>query len=124
MVILFPLDLHIAIKLIIALFLLISLVVAWKKQPGHIGEAGVKTLVWQPDGSWLLESEDGQVFNAHLHESTYVHPWLVVLNFRVPGKRGLLSFPLAPDALDGETFRALRTRLKVSGVQQDDNLLN
>ena len=58
---------------------------------------------------------DGESLPAALHESTYVHPWLVVLNFRQADKRGLLTFALAPDALDGETFRELRVRLKIEG---------
>ncbi len=113
--ILFPLDLALAVKITIAVLLLVSLVIALRKQPGRMGEGGVQTLTWQTDGEWLLETVDGKQLKATLHESTYVHPWLVVLNFRQEGKRGLLSFALAPDALDQETFRALRVRLKVAG---------
>ena len=113
--ILFPLDLSLLVKSAIALMLIISLAVSLKKQPGRVGEGGVQTLIWQADGDWLLETADGQSFAATLHESTYVHPYMVVLNFRQENKRGLLSFPLAPDALGAETFRILRVRLKVAG---------
>ncbi len=117
--ILFPLDFPIVIKGLIAVVLLLSLVVAWRKQPGKVGEGGVKTLTWQADGEWLLGTVDGKQLQANLHESTYVHPWLVVLNFRQQAKRGILSFTLAPDALDKETFRELRVRLKVAGKLTD-----
>jgi hypothetical protein len=113
--VLLPLDFPLIIKLLIVVVLLVSLVVAWRKQPGKVGEGGVKTLIWKADGNWLLETIDGESLNATLHESTYVHPWLVVLNFRQEGKQGLLSFVLAPDALDHEIFRELRVRLKVAG---------
>jgi hypothetical protein len=113
--VLLPLDFPLIIKLLIVVVLLVSLVVAWRKQPGKVGEGGVKTLIWKADGDWLLETIDGESLNATLHESTYVHPWLVVLNFRQEGKQGLLSFVLAPDALDHEIFRELRVRLKVAG---------
>jgi len=117
--ILFPLDLPLSVKLLIAAALVLSLFVAWKKQPGKVGEGGVQLLTWQTDGEWLLETGDAQQFTATLHESTYVHPWLVVLNFKRDGQRGLLSFALAPDALDKETFRELRVRLKVAGKMED-----
>lgn len=117
--VLFPLDLSLPVKLIIGAVLVVSLVVAWLKQPGQVGEGGVQVLTWQADGEWLLETRDGQQLKASLHESTYVHPWLVVLNFRQEGKRGLLSFTLAPDALDPETFRELRVRLKVAGHSKE-----
>lgn len=113
--VLFPLDLLLLVKLGIAAVLIVSLVVALRKQPGRVGEGGVQTLIWKADGDWVLETTEGELLNAPLHESTYVHPWLVVLNFRQENKRGLLSFTLAPDALDGETFRELRVRLKVAG---------
>jgi toxin CptA len=118
--VLFPLDLPLIIKLAIAALLVVSLIVAWKKQPGKVGEDGVQSLVWQVDGDWLLETGDGQQWKAVLHESTYVHPWLVVLNFRREDRRGLLSFALAPDALDKETFRELRVRLKVAGQAKEE----
>jgi hypothetical protein len=117
--VLFPLDISLPVKLSIAAVLVVSLVVAWSKQPGQVGEGGVEILTWQADGEWLLETRDGQHFKASLHESTYVHPWMVVLNFRQQGKRGLISFTLAPDALDPETFRELRVRLKVAGHSKD-----
>lgn len=117
--VLFPLNMPLYIKLGIAAVLLVSLVIALRKQPGRVGEGGVHTLIWKTDGDWLLETVDGESLNATLHESTYVHPWLVVLNFRQEDKRGLLSFALAPDALDREIFRGLRVRLKVAGSKEE-----
>lgn len=113
--ILFPLDLSVSIKAVVAVILLVSLVIALSKQPGRVGEKGVQTLVWQADGDWLLETVGGEQLKASLHESTYVHPWLVVLNFRQEDKPGMLSFTLPPDSLDAEIFRELRVRLKVAG---------
>lgn len=113
--VLFPLDLPLVIKITAAVVLLVSLIIAVRKQPGRTGEGGVQTLIWKADGDWVLGTAEGESLNATLHESTYVHPWLVVLNFRQENKRGLLSFTLAPDTLDRETFRELRVRLKVSG---------
>ncbi|MBN4079231.1 hypothetical protein JYT26_01180 [Beggiatoa alba] len=113
--VLFPLDFSMLIKLVIAAVLVVSLLVALRKQPGSVGEGDVHKLTWSADGEWLLETTGGELITATLHESTYVHPWLVVLNFRQENKRGLLSVVLVPDALDAETFRELRVRLKVAG---------
>lgn len=117
--VLFPLDLALMIKLGLAALLVVSLIVALRKQPGRVGEGGVQTLIWKSDGDWILETTEGETLNATLHESTYVHPWLVVLNFRLENKRDLLSFALAPDALDAETFRELRVRLKTAGKSEE-----
>jgi toxin CptA len=113
--VLFPLELTLWVKISITITLVVSLLVSLKKQPGRVGERGVQTLTWEADGDWLLETTEGESLTTTLHESTYVHPWFIVLNFREAHKRGLLSFVLAPDALDAETFRALRVRLKVAG---------
>lgn len=115
LLVLVPLDLSILIKMIIAVALVVSWVVAMRKQPGRMNEEGVQSLIWQSDGEWLLQTVAGDELPATLHPSTYVHPWLVVLNFRQEGKPGLLSVVLVPDALDAETFRELRVRLKVAG---------
>ena len=117
--VLIPLDLSLFIKLGIAAVLLVSLIIALRKQPGRTGEGGVQALTWKADGDWVLETAEGESLSARLHESTYVHPWLVVLNFRQENKRGLLSFALAPDALDHEIFRELRVRLKVAGSLEE-----
>jgi len=117
--VLFPLDLSLFIKLGVAAVLLVSLIIALRKQPGRTGEGGVQSLIWKADGDWVLETAEGESLYATLHESTYVHPWLVVLNFRQENKRGLLSFTLAPDALDHEVFRELRVRLKVAGSLEE-----
>ena len=117
--ILLPLYIPLVIKLGLTIVLVVSLVIALRKQPGRVGEGGVQTLIWKADGDWLLETTEGESLNATLHESTYVHPWLVVLNFRQENKSGLLSFALAPDALDSETFRELRVRLKVAGNSKE-----
>lgn len=117
--VLFPLALPLFVKLGIAAVLVVSLVIALRKQPGRTGEGGVQALTWKADGDWLLETAEGESLNATLHESTYVHPWLVVLNFRLEDKRGLISFALAPDALDADTFRELRARLKVAGKMEE-----
>ncbi len=116
--VLFPLDLSLLVKITITVVLLVSLVIAVRKQPGRIGEGGVQTLTWQTDGVWVLETVGGEKMEASLHESTYVHPWLVVLNFRRENQRGLLTFTLAPDALDREIFRELRVRLKMAGKSE------
>lgn len=119
--VLFPLDLSSTIKLVIVAILIVSLIVALRKQPGRVGEGGIHKLIWKVDGDWLLETTNNESITATLHESTYVHPWLVVLNFRQENKRGLLSFPLVRDALDAETFRDLRVRLKVAGGLKDND---
>jgi hypothetical protein len=56
-----------------------------------------------------------------LHPSTYVHPWLVVLNFRLADRRRLRSLVLLPDTLDADSFRHLRLRLGLIGDPAADD---
>ena len=48
---------------------------------------------------------------AKISPTTYVQPWLIVLNLNLPGRKRC-SLVLFPDALDEQTFRRLRVRLK------------
>lgn len=76
----------------------------------------VKHLTWKQDGEWVMEARDGESRQAQLHVSSYAHPWLVVLNFHVEGRRRLKSVVLFPDALPADSLRRLRVRLSLEGA--------
>ena len=73
----------------------------------------VVRLVWTRHGHWRLVTADGAAHNAELQGDSYVHPWLVILNFTLqPG--GGTSVVLFPDSLHDDDFRRLRVRLRTA----------
>ena len=63
------------------------------------------------DGSWRVARPSGRL-HAHLAAGTFCSRWLVVLSLRTG--EGVLRRVLLPDALDRETWRRLRVRLRNS----------
>jgi len=77
--------------------------------------AAIRELVWEADGLWRLLRVDGSESEACLQGDSFVHPYLVVLNFRqLDGRR--CSVLLTPQRVSAETLRRLRVRLKLEGV--------
>lgn len=68
------------------------------------------------DGSWQLRLTDGNTHQASLLPDSYLHPELLVLNFRLgSGKRR--SVVLVRDSADATSLRRLRVGLAL-GVRQ------
>lgn len=84
----------------------------------HRGNKAVRRAVWQADGQWLLQGHHGDEQPASLLPSSYLHPRLLILNFRIGGtgqRRNLLLFP---DSLDFQTLRRLRSRLRIEAASR------
>ncbi len=54
----------------------------------------------------------GSEKNCAFHGSTYVSPYLTVLNLKEEGRRLMKSVVILPDAIDREEFRQLRVWLR------------
>ena len=70
-------------------------------------------LNWGSGDEWTLHRLDGQEITARLLPTSYVHPWMVVLNFKDENRRHRRSVVLMPGCLDRDTFRRLRVRLNL-----------
>lgn len=116
MALLAPLVLPIELKITMAVMLLASLIITLQRQAGAPRAGNIATLVWKADGDWVIETVGGKICEAQLQPSSYLHLWLVVLNFRLDESRRTRSVIFFPDALDTEVFRKLRVRLGVDGV--------
>ena len=81
----------------------------------------IQTALWQTDGGWLLTFADGRETEVTLSPSTFVSLSLVVLNFRA-GRLHRYAIPLFRDALDPETLRRLRQRLRSDGAASAPDL--
>lgn len=104
-----------------ALIVLASMAWGIRRHALRLDRNAIVRLVWDADDAWLLVTAAGRELAAVLMTSSYVHPWLAVLNFQTEGTgvRRLWrrrSVVLLPDALDAESFRRLRVRLRIDGA--------
>lgn len=83
----------------------------------HRGARSIRRLVWQADGQWLLDDGRESAQPAHLLPSSYLHPRLVILNFRLLTRRGRRNLVLLPDSLDAQTLRQLRRRMRIESAE-------
>ena len=79
------------------------------------GKRALRQLLWKADGSWLLQDAEGRKSEGHLLPSTYVHPQLIVLNFRM-GAGNRRTRVILGDEAAPELLRRLRARLLDQGA--------
>ena len=76
--------------------------------------SAINSVEWDGGEEWLLFMAKGNKRRARLLGSSYVHPWLMVLNFSSEGGYPRpSSLILMPDALDAVMQRRLRVRLRL-----------
>lgn len=66
----------------------------------------------RPDCSCAVQTRNGEWLEASLLGSSFVAPYLTILNLRVAGGKFNPSVVLLPDAVEAEDFRRLRVLLK------------
>jgi len=116
MAIVLPLNFSWLIKITLLTLVAVSMFVVLRGK----GFANVNVLTWKEGSEWVLELNDGTQVETYLLPSSYVSPWLVVLNFsKAENQRGR-SVTLFRDTLDQETFRRLRVRLRMGGKNADN----
>ncbi len=80
----------------------------------------IVSATWAPDGAWSLQLRSGVQIDARLSPATFVSLPLVVLNLRVGAWRRC-ALPLFGDAIDPDTLRRLRARLRLEGASGRDD---
>jgi toxin CptA len=80
----------------------------------------IVSATWAPDGAWSLQLRSGVEIDARLSPATFVSLPLVVLNLRVGAWRRF-ALPLFGDAIDPDTLRRLRARLRLEGAGGSDD---
>lgn len=110
------LGLSLEIKISLLAILAISMFVVLRSK----GLANVNNMTWKEGGEWVLELNDGTQYETYLLPSSYISPWLVVLNFNKVENQRNRSITLFRDALDPESFRRLRVRMGVEKGEKTD----
>jgi toxin CptA len=111
MAVMVPAGLSPWLTLLISAGIVTSLVHTLKAHALLRARNAVVQLVWDAEGEWTLLTAAGQSFKARLLPTTYLHPHVVILNFRRDHRWGSRAVVVLPDAVDADTFRRLRVRL-------------
>jgi toxin CptA len=73
------------------------------------------------DGAGIsLQTRRGEWLDGDLLGSSYVSPWLTIVNCQLRGRRGARRVILLPDNVDPRDFRRLRTWLRWKGRESLD----
>lgn len=103
-----------------AALLLSSLGYHWFRHARLQGRALIVRAVWQTQGDWrVFQNAGDEPVKAELLADSFVHPLLIILNFRLPGPGGRQSLLVCRDSIDADSFRRLRARLNVSVLAAD-----
>ena len=76
------------------------------------GRRAVTELHWDGAEVWTLFGPDGQPQTAQLHGSSYLQPWVAILNFSTGGWIGRTVL-LLEDSVEPEQMRRLCARLRL-----------
>ena len=101
------------VVLLFSLLLTVSFFVVLDQHVLRRGQQQLKCVSQDSSGQWWLQKQTGEKFTAQLQGDSYLHPRLVVLNFKNIKRR--YSVVLMQDSLDRASFRRLRVRLLVMG---------
>jgi len=112
--VLFFLPLEYWMQLLALLAVMVSLIQALCTHVFRTNDAAIKSAEWGSKGEWVLLTANGNKVAAQLQVSSYVQPWIIILNFSMSRFRRR-SLILLPDTVDPELLRCLRVRLKLLG---------
>lgn len=107
---LMPLSLW--VKLLISPALLASAVFYLKRDALLTFQNSTIALQVHSDCQCEIQNQQGEWEDAELLGTSFVAPYLTVLNFKIAGKHNAKHVVIFPDAIDSEQFRKLRVLLK------------
>ncbi len=106
------LPVAVPLRLALGLLVVVSLVYGFKAHVLRRGGSALAAVELDSVAGWSLYTSEGVVKNASLHPSSFIRPWLMVLNFSV-GRFRSRTMILSPDAVDGDSLRRLRVQLRI-----------
>ena len=116
---LWPLALALWLKAAIAAALIVSLAFHLRRYALLAASASIVGIEIGEDGHCALQTRGGAQLEARLLGSSFVMPYLTVLNFKPAGSRIARHMTILPDSLGADEFRRLRVwlRWKVDWVE-------
>jgi toxin CptA len=110
--VLWPLALPLGMKVAIAILLIASLIYYLRKDALLIAHDAVVALTLTNEMSCILITRSGQSAACSLSDSTFVAPYLTVINLQPVERFFMRSVVILPDSMDAEEFRRLRIWLR------------
>ncbi len=108
-------DLPLFVKVVVAAGMLAGLVLHLRRHLFRSCRRAVAHLVWKEGEEWLLETCKGEVVMAKLLNTSFVSPWLILLNFKPSTGGWTWPVLIMPDNVDSTSFRRLCAKLRMSG---------
>jgi toxin CptA len=109
-----PLRLPVWLALLLSVAVIASLTYTLTTHALLVSRRAIVQLIWDAEGKWTLLTLKGERLTAQLQPTTYLHPHLVILNFRLGKLWERRAVVLLPDSVDADTFRRLRVRLALT----------
>jgi len=88
---------------------------AWSTVRRHASQHAQNAVVylhWHSGETWLIGLANGEVLEAELLRDSYLHPSLLILNFRCLASGRRISSLITRDRLAAECFKRLRVLLR------------
>lgn len=105
-------DLHGGWKIAVLPLFLASLVFSLRRQAWRVSPSSLVGLQLNDEGKFLFSRRDGQDIEGVLLGSSFISPWLTILNLRPEEQWQTVSLVILPDAVKQEDFRRLRVLLR------------
>jgi len=109
---LWPLALPLEVKVIIVVLLIISLLYYLRKDALLSANDAVIALQLKEDMCCIVTTRSGQSITCSILGSTFVAPYLTVMNLQPAGKFFMRSVVILPDSIKVHEFRRLRVWLR------------
>ena len=109
---LWPLLLPMSTKAVIAILLIISLIYYSKQEALLSARSAVVAFELSDDMQCILTTRAGESVVCTILSSTFVAPYMTVLNLKPVGKFLTRGVVILPDGIDAEVFRRLRVLLR------------
>ena len=102
-------------KLVIAMAILASGGISLCRSALQRSRSAIIELEAEEGGRISCRTRDGQWHEAQVLSSSFISPWLTVLNLRVAGAAWVRHLLILPDNVEQDAFRRLRVLLRWSG---------
>lgn len=122
LIVLWQLQLTVSAKVLLSLGLLVYLFWQLRHHLLWLNRNSIIEAEVESDGLWRLKLQSGEQKRVELQPSSFVRPWLMILNFRSGTVFTGLHLILLPDSLDRELARKLRVRLRQGSPVPDGKL--
>ena len=105
-------PLALAAKIGVAVVLVSSLALSLQQHMWRAGKRSVRAIRLTGECDVSLQGRDGVWLETIILPSSFISPYLTVLNLSVEGEKRARHVVLLPDAMDTEQFRQLRVWLR------------